>query len=103
MANTRSSTVSIRLTPEVKRQLNRLAKSTGRSANYLVADAIHVYVQEQHRQLESIRRGFEELEAGHYIPHEAMKAWLLSLGSNHELPVPKCVCGKSHDEPNACG
>jgi len=103
MANTRSSTVSIRLTPDVKRQLNRLAKSTGRSANYLVADAIHIYVQEQQRQLESIRRGFAELEAGHYIPHEAMKAWLLSLGSDHELPVPKCVCGKSHDEPNSCG
>ena len=53
-------------------------------------------------QLESIRRGFAEMEAGHYIPHEAMKAWLLSLGSGRELPAPKCVCGKSHDD-NLCG
>jgi len=98
MANTRSSTVSIRLTPETKRQLSRLAKSTGRSANYLVADAIHIYLQEQQRQLESIRRGFAEMEAGHYISHDAMKAWLLSLGSDHELPPPKCVCGKTHGE-----
>jgi predicted transcriptional regulator len=100
MANTRSTTVSIRLTPDTRRQLYRLAKSTGRSANYLVADAIQIYVQEQQRQLESIRRGFAEMEAGHYIPHEAMKAWLLSLGSGHELPTPKCVCGESHDEPS---
>ena len=100
MANTRTTTVSIRLTPETKRQLSRLAKSTGRSANYLVADAIEIYVQEQRRQLESIRRGFAEMEAGHYIPHEAMKAWLLSLGSDQELPPPKCVCGESHDEPS---
>ncbi len=91
--------VSIRLTPEVKRQLARLSKSTGRSANFLVADAIEIYVQEQRRQLESIRRGLREIETGHYIPHDAMKAWLLSLGSHHELPPPKCVCGKSHDEP----
>ena len=98
MSNTRSTTVSIRLTPEIKRQLSQLAKSSGRSANYLVADAIEIYVQEQKRQLESIRRGFAEVEAGHYIPHEAMKAWLLSLGSKHELPAPKCVCGESHDE-----
>jgi hypothetical protein len=56
--------------------------------------------QEEHRQLESIRRGFAEMEAGHYIPHEAMRAWLLSLGSGHELPLPKCVCGESHDEPS---
>lgn len=101
MANTRTTTVSIRLTPEVKRQLSRLSKSMGRSANYLVADAIQTYVQEQQRQIESIRRGFAEFEKGHYIPHEAMKAWLLSLGSNHELPPPKCVCGKSHDEPGS--
>lgn len=99
MANTRTTTVSIRLTPEVKRQLSRLSKSTGRSANYLVADAIQTYVQEQQRQIESIRRGFTEIGKGHYIPHEAMKAWLLSLGSDHEVPPPKCVCGKSHDEP----
>ena len=98
MANTRSTTVSIRLTPETKRRLDRLARSADRSVNYLVSDAIEVYVQEQQRQLESIRRGFAEVEAGHYIPHEAMKAWLLSLGSKHELPAPRCVCGKLHDE-----
>jgi len=100
MPNTRSSTVSIRLRPEVKRRLDRLAKSADRSVNYLVSDAIEIYVQEQQRQLESIRRGFAEIEAGHYIPNEAMKAWLLSLGSKHELPAPQCVCGKSHDEPD---
>lgn len=54
---------------------------------------------EQREQIESIRRGIAEIEAGHYIPHEAMKTWLLSLGSDRELPPPKCVCGESHDEP----
>jgi predicted transcriptional regulator len=56
-------------------------------------------VHQERSQLESIRRGFAEMEAGHYIPHEAMNAWLLSLGSDHELPPPKCVCAESHDEP----
>jgi predicted transcriptional regulator len=102
MTDARSTTLSVRLTPQVKRQLKRLAKSAGRSASYLVADAIEIYVREQKRQLESIRRGIAEIESGHYVPHEAMKAWLLSLGSDHELPPPKCVCGKSHDEPDRC-
>jgi hypothetical protein len=56
-------------------------------------------IQEERLQLESIRRGFAELEAGHYIPHEAMKAWLVSLGTERELPSPECVCGEAHDEP----
>jgi hypothetical protein len=59
-------------------------------------------IQEEPLQLESIRRGFAEMEAGHYIPHEAMKAWLLSLGSQYQLLAPKCVCGESHDEPSEC-
>jgi len=100
MANTRSTTVSVRLTPEVRRQLSRLARTTGRSRNFLVSDAIEIYIQEQQRQLQSIRRGFAEIESGHYVPHERMKAWLLSLGTDHELPPPKCVCGKTHDEPS---
>jgi hypothetical protein len=25
-----------------------------------------------------------------------MKAWLLSWGTDRELPVPKCACGKVH-------
>jgi predicted transcriptional regulator len=60
-------------------------------------------IREEQLQLESIRRGFAEMEAGHYIPHEVMRAWLLSLGSKHELSAPKCVCGKSHDEPSEHG
>jgi hypothetical protein len=49
-------------------------------------------------EIESIRRGFGEIKSGHYIPHEAMKAWLLSLGSDCELPPPRCVCAESHHE-----
>jgi hypothetical protein len=60
-------------------------------------------IGEEQAQLESIRRGFAEIEAGHYIPHEAMKDWLVSLGSQHELPAPNCVCGKPHDEPSMKG
>lgn len=55
--------------------------------------------QEQQRQLDSIRRGFAEMEAGHHIAHETMKKWLLSLGPAREPPTPRCACGKSHDEP----
>jgi len=61
------------------------------------ASEVEMRSQRQRQQLDSIRRGFAELEAGHYIPHEAMKVWLLSLGSEHKLPPPKCICGQVHD------
>jgi predicted transcriptional regulator len=96
MANTRSATLSVRLTPTTKRRLARLAKTSGRSSNFLVADAVASYVADQERLLAEIRHADRETKARHYIPHQAMKAWLLSWGTKRELQPPKCVCGKRH-------
>ena len=56
-----------------------------------------MYSETPDQQLESIRRGIAELEAGHYIPHERMKTWLLYLSLGYPSPPPKCVCGEFHD------
>ena len=102
MANTRSATLSIRLKPETKKRLARLAKASGRSANFLIADAVEVYVSDQERMLAEVRQADRQVESGHYIKNENMKAWLLSWGTDHELPVPKCACGKEHDDETLC-
>ena len=98
MANTRSATLSVRLKPETKKRLAKLAKTSGRSSNFLVSDAVESYVADQERLLADIRRADRQSKSGHYIPQEDMKAWLLSWGTNRELPPPKCVCGKTHNE-----
>ena len=98
MANTRSATLSVRLKAETKKRLARLAKVSGRSSNFLISDAVESYVADQERMLADLRRSDRHLKSGHYIPHGAMKAWLLSWGTDRELPPPKCVCGKQHDE-----
>jgi len=98
MANTRSATLSVRLRPETKKRLAKLAKSSGRSSNFLISDAVDSYVSDQERLLAEIRRAERQIKGGHYIRHEDMKAWLLSWGTGRELPPPKCVCGKNHAE-----
>jgi predicted transcriptional regulator len=102
MANTRSTTLSVRLRPEVKRRLARLAKSSGRSSNFLISDAVESYVADQERLLAEIRQADRQVRSGHYISHEDMKAWLLSWGTEKELPPPKCACGQQHDEEQLC-
>ncbi len=98
MANTPSTTFSIRLKPDTRKRLAKLAKASGRSSNFLIADAVEAYVADQERLLTEIRQADRQVKQGHYIKHEDMKAWLLSWGTNRELPPPKCVCGKPHDE-----
>ena len=96
MANTRSATLSIRLKPETKRRLARLAEASGRSSNFLISDAVESYVADQERMLAEMRQADRQVKSGHYVRHEDMKAWLLSWGTDRELPPPKCVCGKVH-------
>jgi len=102
MANTRSATLSVRLTPRTKKRLAKLAETSGRSANFLVSDAVDSYVTDQERMLAEIKQADRQVKSGHYIKHSDMKAWLLSWGTDHELPPPKCVCGKSHDDETLC-
>jgi predicted transcriptional regulator len=105
MANTRSATLSIRLKLETKKRLARLArlaKASGRSSNFLIADAVEAYVSDQERMLAEMRQADRQVKSGHYIKNEDMKAWLLAWGTAHELPVPKCVCGKEHDDETLC-
>lgn len=102
MASTRSATLSIRLKPETKKRLAKLAKASGRSSNFLISDAVESYVADQARMLSETRQADHQVKSGHYIKHEDMKAWLLSWGTEHELPPPKCVCGKEHGDKRLC-
>lgn len=98
MANTSSATLSIRLKSETKKRLAKLAKVSGRSSNFLISDAVESYVADQERMLAEIRTADRQVKSGHYIKHEDMKAWLLSWGTDRELPPPKCACGKEHND-----
>ena len=102
MENTRSATLSIRLKPETKKRLAKLAQTSGRSSNFLIADAVESYVADQEMLLAEVSQADRQIKSGHYVKNEDMKAWLLSWGTDHELPVPKCACGKAHDGEALC-
>ena len=97
MANTRNATFSVRLKPATKKRLARLARESGRSANFLISDAVESYVSDHERMLADLRLAGRQVKSGHFVRHENVKAWLLSWGTEHEMPPPKCVCGKAHD------
>lgn len=88
--------MSMRLKPEVKRRLAKLAKASGRSSNFLISEAVESYVADQERMLAEAQRAERQVNSGHYVKNEDMKAWLLSWGTKNELPPPRCVCGKEH-------
>ena len=58
-----SVTFSVRIPKTRKEQLEALAKSMGRSANYIAAEAITSYVDANAWQVEEIRKAVEKADA----------------------------------------
>ncbi len=100
MANPWCATLSIRLKAETKKRLAKLANTSKCGSNFLIADAVES--SDQERMLAVVRQADRQVKSGHCVKNEDMKAWLLSWGTEHELPVPKCVCGKEHDDEALC-
>ena len=82
-----SETFTVRVDSAVKKRLERLAKSTGRSRSFLAAKAIGEYVDVNEWQVAGIKQAMASMDRGKGIPHEQVMRWLRSLeGRNDRRP-----------------
>ena len=87
MADT--TTMTVRLSQQLKDKLQRLAESTKRSKSYLATEAIAEYVDANALQIEAIREAVEKADAGGpFVSDEDATRYLdaLARGENPELP-----------------
>src|SRR5512139_4160407 len=64
MRNMSSTTVSVRIDPVIKKRLEKLAKSTGRTRSFLAAEAINEYLDLNEWQVAGIQRAVASLDRG---------------------------------------
>jgi predicted transcriptional regulator len=84
-----SSTFTVRVDTAVKKRLERLAKSTGRSRSFLAAEAISEYLSVNEWQIAGIKRAIESADRGDGVQHDHVKAWIDSWGTKTERPPPR--------------
>ena len=89
MNRMRSTTFTLRVETDVKKRLEKLAKSTGRSRSFLAAEALNQYLDVNEWQVTGVRKAMVTLDRGEIVPHEQVKAWVSSWGGKRERPVPK--------------
>ena len=82
-----SATFTVRVDAGVKKRLEKLAKSTGRSRSFLAAEAIGEYVSVNEWQVEGIKRAIESMDRGEGIPHEQIEEWVRSWSGTEKKPV----------------
>ena len=76
-----TATLTVRLSKEAKAKLEALAESTSRSQNYLVAEAIAAYVDENAWQIEAIQQAIAEADrGGESYAHEEVMSYLERRG-----------------------
>ena len=76
-----TETLTVRLPPEVKRQLGRLAGHTKRTKSYLASEAIADFVARELAVVEGIKRGLHDMHTGRVIPHkQAMRRLKTTIG-----------------------
>jgi RHH-type rel operon transcriptional repressor/antitoxin RelB len=84
-----STTFTVRVEPEVKRRLEKLAKSTGRTRSFLAAEALNDYLDVNEWQVAGIKRAIASLDRGEGVSHKDVKDWVGAWGRKRERPVPR--------------
>lgn len=69
-----TTTMTIRLEPEIKERLDLLAAATQRSKSFLAAEAIRQYVELNEWQAAEIRAALAEADAGDFASDEEVDA-----------------------------
>ena len=74
MATTETTTVTVRLSEQLKERLDNLAGATARSRSWLAQDAIQHYLDLNEWQIEEIKAGLREADAGDFASGEEVAA-----------------------------
>lgn len=69
-----STTMTIRVTPDLKEKLGRLARSTRRSSSFLAVEAVEAYVNRELEIIEGIQQGLADMQAGRLTAHDDVMA-----------------------------
>ena len=84
-----STTFTVRVKREVKKRLEKLAKSTGRTRSFLAAEALNDYLDVNEWQVAGVKRAIASLDRGEGVTHAEVKDWVKTWGRKRERPVPK--------------
>jgi RHH-type rel operon transcriptional repressor/antitoxin RelB len=84
-----STTFTVRVEPEVKKRLEKLAKSTGRTRSFLAAEALNEYLDVNEWQVAGVKRAIASLDRSEGVSHQEVENWVNSWGRKRERPAPK--------------
>jgi RHH-type transcriptional regulator, rel operon repressor / antitoxin RelB len=83
-----STTLTMRLRGAMKKRLEKLSRSTGRSRSFLATEALAEYLDANEWQVAGIKSALASLDRGEGVPHARVKKWIASWERRNERPAP---------------
>ncbi len=79
---THSTTMTIRLEPELKSRLDKLAIATHRSKSFLASEAVREFIEVNEWQIQEIKAAIKEADEGDFASPEEEAAIFNKWGAN---------------------
>jgi RHH-type rel operon transcriptional repressor/antitoxin RelB len=77
-----STTMTIRLEPELKSRLDKLSAATRRSKSFLAAEAVREFIETNEWQIEEIKDAVKEADAGDFASDQEVQTVFNKWGVN---------------------
>lgn len=86
--------VAVKLSPDVRARINRLAEARQRTAHWLMREAIEEYIEREEKR-ESFRQACLHAwnyyqDTGKHLSFEEADAWLARLEDGQDVEPPEC-------------
>jgi RHH-type transcriptional regulator, rel operon repressor / antitoxin RelB len=86
-----TTTLTMRVKSALKKRLEKLARSTGRSRSFLAQEALRTYLDVNEWQVAGIKAALASLDRGEGIAHASVAQWIGSWETGNERPSPRSV------------
>ena len=89
-----TTTITVRISMELKAKLDRIAKAMERSRSYIAEEALAIYARSEIETLEGLEQAMTDVEAGRFFTAEQMQQEFDKLvAETHSEPRRKKAAG----------
>ncbi len=81
--------ISLRIDPELKHELEELARQEERPLSQVAVRALRAYVKAQKERRAAIEEAMRQADEGRFISAEAIHEWMRSWDTDDKLPPPE--------------
>jgi len=79
-----STTMTIRLEPELKSRLDKLSRATHRSKSYLAAEAVREFIEINEWQIEELKNAIKEADTEDFSSDQEVRAVFSKWGLDED-------------------